>query len=211
MKLYSYWRSSASYRVRIALNLKGLTAEIVPVNLLKSEQKNWEYAQVNPQMRVPALVDHGNVMTQSLAIMEYLEEMHPSNALLPLVPHERARVRALALAVACDISPLGNLGALHYLSKNIGISDEQKQEWIRHWMEEGFAALEQMLMEGATGRFCHGAAPTMADCFLIPQVYNARRFNITLDSYPTIVRIDAACAQLPAFIAAHPSNQSDAI
>jgi maleylacetoacetate isomerase len=210
VKLYSYWRSSASYRVRIALALKGISAEMIPVNLLNAEQKTPSYAQINPQMRLPALVDDVHVLTQSLAIIEYLDEQYPCYPLLPVTPHERARVRALALAVACDISPLNNLGPLNYLTQDLQITDAQKQDWLRHWTHAGFAAVEQML-SGTSGSFCHGATPTLADCCLIPQVYNARRFNISLDAYPTITRIDAACAKHPAFIAAHPAQQKDAM
>ena len=212
MKLYGYWRSSTSYRARIALNLKGLNAEIVPVNLLKGEQRSNEYSKLNPEMRVPMLEDNGHTLTQSLAIIEYLDEMYPQTPLLPVTPHERARVRALALAIACDITPLNNLGPLAYLTTQCGVTEEQKTLWIRHWMEAGFTVVEKILSENsATGRFCHGASPTLADCCLVPQVYNARRFGVDMTPYPTIVRIDAACKELSAFIKAHPSNQPDAV
>ncbi len=211
MKLYSYWRSSASYRVRIALALKGLKAEIVPVNLLKGEQKGAPYAKINPERRVPALMDGGEVLTQSLSIIEYLEEQYPAPPLLPLTPRARARVRALAQIVAGDISPLNNLGPMQFLGQQFGLTQEQKNQWHRHWVIAGFAALEQMLEKSScTGTFCHGAEPTMADCFLVPQVYNARRYHLDLSPYPVIARIDAACAEHPAFIAAHPVNQKDA-
>jgi maleylpyruvate isomerase len=210
MKLYSYFRSSASYRVRIALNLKGLPYDIVPVNLLKSQQKSAEYAAVNPQQLVPALIDNGQVLTQSLAVIEYLDEKYPTIPLLPVAPLERARVRALALAVACEIAPLNNLGPLNFL-KELGLTDEQKTRWYHHWLAKGFKAVEEMLQNDATGTYCHGAAPTMADCVLVPQVFNAQRFNCDLSPYPTLMRIHAACEKHPAFIAAHPSQQPDAV
>lgn len=210
MKLYSYWRSSASYRVRIALALKGLKAEIVPVNLLAGEQKGDAYRAVNPQMRVPALKDNGHLVTQSIAIIEYLDERYPQVPLLPQVPEERAYVRELSLAVATDISPLNNLSQLKYLSEQFGVNEEQKNTWIAHWIANGFAAIEAMLEASPyTSQFCHGASPTMADCLLIPQVYNARRFNCDLSAYPNIERIDANCAALPAFQQAHPDAQPD--
>jgi maleylacetoacetate isomerase len=210
MKLYSYWRSSASYRVRIALALKGLKAEIVPVNLLAGEQKGDAYRAVNPQMRVPALEDNGHLVTQSIAIVEYLDERYPQAPLLPQVPEERAYVRELSLAVATDISPLNNLSQLKYLSEQFGVNEEQKNTWIAHWIANGFAAIEAMLEASPyTSQFCHGASPTMADCLLIPQVYNARRFNCDLSAYPNIERIDANCAALPAFQQAHPDAQPD--
>lgn len=210
MKLYGYFRSSASYRVRIALGLKGMKADAVPVNLLKGEQKEAGYARVNPQQLLPALVlEGGQALTQSLAIMEYLEEVQPSPALLPADALGRARVRALALAVACEIAPLGNSGTLGYLTQALGVSEEDKTAWLHHWMHKGFTAIEAMLAQGA-GRFCHGDLPGLADCCLVPQVYNARRFGVALEAYPTIVRIDAQCAGLPAFAAAHPGKQADA-
>lgn len=212
MKLYSYFRSSASYRVRIALNLKGLAADIIPVSLLKGEQKTDAYRAVNPQQLLPALVDGDEVFTQSLAIIEYLEETRPQPPLLPLTPVERARVRALSLAIACDIAPLCNLGPLQFLTHEMGLYDEQKIQWYRHWLAKGFTALEQMLASSpATGSFCHGSQPTMADCCLVPQVYNARRFHCDLGAYPTLVRISDRCEQHPAFAAAHPAKQVDAL
>lgn len=211
MKLYSYFRSSASYRVRIALNLKGLQAELIPVNLLKGEQKGEEYKKLNPQQLVPALVDGEHTLTQSLAIMEYLEEKFPSPALLPQPLHERARVRALALAIACEIAPLANVGPLNFLTQDMKLSDEQKMQWYRHWLAKGFAAVEQLLASSYTGSYCHGSEPTIADCCLVPQLFNARRFDCDLSPYPTIVRIGDHCAQHPAFAAAHPSKQPDAV
>jgi maleylacetoacetate isomerase len=213
MKLYTYFRSSAAYRVRIALNLKGLPYEAVPVHLLKGggEQLKDEYRAVNPSALVPSLEDEGAILTQSMAILEYLEETHPAVPLLPSDPIARARVRALAQMVACDIHPLNNLRVLRYLVRTLGIGDDVKNEWYKHWVKEGFAALEAHLArDPAPGRFCHADMPTFADCFLVPQVYNASRFDVDMTPYPRIAAIDAACAELPAFQAAHPAQQSDA-
>lgn len=213
MKLYDYFRSSASYRVRIGLHLKGLAFESVPVHLIRDggEQLKPEYRAVNPSALVPSLQDDGTTITQSLAILEYLDEMHPMVPLLPRDALGRARVRSLALAVACDIHPINNLRILRYLVKEAGLTEEAKNAWYVHWVQEGFAALETQLAGSPdTGRFCHGDSPTMADCVLVPQVFNAARFNIDFTPYPVIARIDAACRELPAFIAAHPSQQSDA-
>jgi maleylpyruvate isomerase len=210
MKLYSYFRSSASYRVRIALNLKGLKADIIPVNLLKGEQQSAGYGQVNPQHLLPALIDGEHTLTQSLAIMEYLEEIHPMPPLLPQSPPQRARVRALSLTVACEIAPLNNVGILRYLTGTLGASEEQKNQWYDHWITRGFTALEQMLVQGGSGTYCHGSQPSMADCCLVPQIFNARRFNVDLSPYPTIARIAENCEKHPAFISAHPSRQPDA-
>ena len=217
MKLYSYFRSSASYRVRIALNLKGIAAEMQYVNLLKGEQRGGEYAALNPQKLVPALIisplasgGEGEVLTQSLAIIEYLEETHPTPPLLPEKPVERARVRALALAVACEIAPINNLRVLQYLTGELGASEVAKTQWMHHWMGAGFSALETMLVGSPhTGAFCHGDAPTLADCCLVPQVFNARRFGVDLAPYPTIVRIADHCNTLPAFLDAAPEQQAD--
>ena len=213
MKLYDYFRSSAAYRVRIGLKLKGLDYESVPVHLIKEggEQLGAAYRAINPSALVPALEDSGATITQSLAILEYLDEVHPMVPLMPRDALGRARVRSLALMVACDIHPINNLRVLRYLVKQAGLSEEAKNAWYVHWVQEGFAALEQHLDRSSdTGHFCHGDAPTIADCFLVPQVFNASRFNIDLTPYPTITRIDAACRDLPAFVAAHPSQQGDA-
>jgi maleylacetoacetate isomerase len=212
MKLYGYFRSSAAYRVRIAMNLKGLSAEDSSVHLQKAEQRANDYLAVNPQGLVPALVtDDGHVLTQSLAIVEWLDETHAEPPLLPGDALGRARVRALAQMIACDIHPLDNLRVLNYLLHTLGVSDEQKNGWYRYWIDLGFEALETRLARDAeTGRFCHGDAPTLADICLVPQVSNARRFKMDLTPYPTIVRIDAACQALPAFAAAAPDRQPDA-
>jgi maleylacetoacetate isomerase len=213
MKLYDYFRSSAAYRVRIGLNLKGLQYQSIPVHLVRDggEQLKPAYRAVNPSGLVPALADGDAIITQSLAILEYLDEVHPTAPLMPRDALGRARVRALALAVACDIHPIDNLRVLRYLVKQAGLSEEAKNAWYAHWVNEGFAALETELAgSSATGRFCHGDAPTIADCVLVPQVFNASRFGIDLTPYPTIMRIDAACQAVPAFAAAHPSKQADA-
>lgn len=212
MQLFTYHRSSASYRVRIALNLKGLAVEHIPVNLLKLEQKAAEYATRNPQQLLPTLVtEEGATLTQSLAIIEYLEERFPMPSLLPGVAEERARVRALAQAVACEMAPLNNLRVLNYLVQELGSSEAQKLEWYRHWIAVGFAAVERLLQDAQTGTFCHGNLPTLADCCLVPQVYNARRFDCDMEAYPTINRIVTACEGLSAFREAHPSRQVDAV
>ncbi len=213
MKLYTYFRSSAAYRVRIALNLKGLAYESIPVHLLNSggEQLQPAYRAINPAALIPALDDEGSTVTQSLAIIEYLDETRLAFPLLPSDPLGRARVRALALTVACEIHPLGNLRVLKYLVRNLHVSDEAKLEWSRHWVQLGFATLEAHLAsDPQTGRFCHGDTPTMADCCLIPQVFNARRVDVDMTPYPTVMRIHAACEALPAFFAAHPAQQPDA-
>ena len=213
MKLYTYFRSSAAYRVRIALNLKGLAYDAVPVHLLKEggQQLKPEYRAINPAALIPALEDDGAVVTQSLAIIEYIDEMHPEVPLMPADPLGRARVRALALDVACDIHPLGNLRVLKYLVHQLGASEDDKTKWYVHWVSEGLAAIEAHLASSKdTGRFCHGDTPTLADCCLVPQVFNALRFNIDMAQFPTIARINAACGELPAFANAHPSKQPDA-
>lgn len=212
MKLYTYFRSSAAYRLRIALNLKGLPYDAVPVHLIKGggEQLKDDYRAINPSALVPSLQDDGATITQSMAIIEYLEETQPAVPLLPSAPLARARVRALAQMVACDIHPLNNLRVLRYLVRTLAIAEDAKNEWYRHWVKEGFAGLEAHLAsDPSPGRFCHGDTPTIADCFLVPQVFNAARFDIDMTPYPRIAAIDAACAELPAFIAAHPSQQPD--
>jgi maleylacetoacetate isomerase len=212
--LYSYWRSSAAYRVRIALNLKGIDYEVSPVHLVKDggEQHRDAYRAVNPQQLIPALVDGEHVVRESLAIMEYLEEAYPDTPrLLPGDPLARSRVRALAQMVVCDIHPIGNLRVLQYLERELRVDDDWRLAWSRHWIEIGFEAIEAVLAgDGHAGRFCEGDTPTMADCCLVPQVYNARRFEVPLDRCPTIVRIDAACRELEAFKRASPEVQSDA-
>lgn len=212
MKLYGYFRSSAAYRVRIALNLKGLAPEALSLHLAKGQQRASDYLALNPQGLVPALVtDEGAVLTQSLAIIDWLEETYPEPPLLPANALGRARVRSVALAIACDIHPINNLRVLNYLTNTLGVSDEQKNGWYRYWIDTGFEALERRLArEPGTGRFCHGDAPTLADICLVPQVANARRYKMDLAPYPTITRIDAACQALPAFAAAVPERQPDA-
>ena len=212
MKLYSYFRSSASYLVRIALNLKKIPHETDFVHLLKNggEQRSAAYAAVNPQKLVPALATEEGVFTQSLAIIEYLEETHPETPLLPATAAERARVRAIAQLMACDIHPLNNLRVLQYLQNHLQADEAAKNAWYAHWIIEGFDALEQLLQSPQTGRFCHGDTPTLADCCLVPQVYNAQRFKVDLGAYPEISRINAECMRLPEFAAAAPENQPDA-
>ncbi|MFP6759925.1 MAG: maleylacetoacetate isomerase [Alphaproteobacteria bacterium] len=213
MKLYGYFRSSAAYRVRIALNLKGLAYDSAAVHLVRGggEQFCAEFLALNPQGLVPAFEDGGAVLTQSLAILEYLEETHPEPALLPDDPVERARVRALALAIACDIHPLNNLRVLSYVSGTLGQGDEARAAWYRHWVETGLAAVEALVAgHPMTGTFCHGDTPSHADLCLVPQIANARRFDCDLTPCPELVRIDAACAALAAFIDAAPQNQPDA-
>jgi maleylacetoacetate isomerase len=210
LKLYSYFRSSAAYRVRIALNLKGLSYDIVPVHLTKGggEQRRPEYKSINPQMRVPALVARdGQVLTQSLAIIEYLEETHPEPRLLPRDPVERAKVRALAQAIACDIHPLNNLIVLQHLKRTLHHDQATIDAWYVHWIVSGFEAVETMI---APAPYAFGAQVTLADACLVPQVANARRYNVPLERFPNIVAVDAACQQLSAFERARPDKQPDA-
>ena len=211
MKLYGFSRSSAAYRVRIALGLKGLSYDYVSIHLAKGEQYNPEYGSVNPQNLVPVLEDEGSLLYQSLAIIQYLEETHPQPRLIPAAPLERNRVRSLALIVACEIHPLNNTRVLNYLTGNLGLTEDQKREWYRHWVKTGFTALEKRLAtEPWTGRFCHGDTPGFADISLVPQVANANRFKVDLTAFPTIVRINAECLKLEAFKKAAPENQPDA-
>ena len=213
LRLYGYWRSSAAYRVRIALGLKGLAYEHVTVHLVRDggEQRTAEYRRINPQGRVPSLEHDGRVLTQSLAIIEYLEEIWPEPALLPAGAAARARVRALAQLIACDIHPLNNLRVLQYLSRTLGQNEASPDDWYRHWISDGFAALETLLAQSTeTGRYCHGDVPGLADACLVPQVYNARRYQCDLAAFPTILRIDQACNALPAFDLARPERQPDA-
>ena len=210
MKLYTYFRSSAAFRVRIALNLKGLAYAPQFVHLAKGEHRKPDYAEVNAQALVPTLVlDDGTRLTQSLAIIEYLDEKHPQPPLVPSNPLERARVRALSLLVACEIHPLNNLRVLQHLKRQLGQNEEQVNSWYRHWVADGLQKFEAELKNG-TGRFCHGDTPTMADCCLVPQIFNAKRFQCDLAPYPATLRAFAACMELEAFDRAQPSRQPDA-
>ncbi|HUJ87940.1 MAG TPA: maleylacetoacetate isomerase [Burkholderiales bacterium] len=211
MKLYTYFRSSAAFRVRIALNLKGLSYESRFVHLARGEHRRPEYSALNPQALVPALADDGGLLTQSLAIIEYVEEKYPSPALLPEDLLGRARVRSLALLVACEIHPLNNLRALQYLVNELGRSEQEKNNWYQHWIHDGMAKLEADLARGpGTGQFCHGDTPTLADCCLVPQVFNAQRFKCDLSHAPTALRVFDECMKLDAFQRAQPSRQPDA-
>lgn len=211
MKLYSYWRSSAAYRVRIALNLKQLSFETIPVHLIKDggQQHSAEYQLLNPNQLVPTYVDGELSLNQSLAIIEYLDEMYPEPVLLPEDPAVKAQVRALALDIACDIHPLNNLRVLQYLTGPLALNEDQKTEWNHHWLHTGFRALEQRLQTTA-GEFCYGDSVTLADVCLVPQMYNALRFKLDTLEYPTISRIYHHCQQLAAFALAAPEQQSDA-
>lgn len=213
LTLYGYFRSSASYRVRIALNLKGLAYTVVPVHLVLDggQQHAPAYAQMNPAQLVPTLVDGDFALGQSLAILEYLEETHPTPALLPTGAAQRARVRAMAQTIACEVHPLNNLRVLQYLEQELHVDAVAKAQWYRHWITLGFTAIEAMLANSAeTGTFCHGNAPTFADCCLIPQINNSRRFDTPLEAFPHILRIEAACMALRAFQQARPEAQPDA-
>lgn len=211
MKLFTYFRSSAAYRVRIALGLKELEYEPVFVHLRAAQHRAPEYATLNPARLVPALIEGPEVLTQSLAIIEYLEETYPEPALLPADPLLRARARAIAQTVACDIHPLNNLRVLTYLKDELKVSKQKVDGWYRHWVTEGFEGLEQSLTKAdSTGTFCLGESPTLADVCLVPQVYNAVRFGVDMTPYPTISRIHAACQELPAFSRAAPEAQPDA-
>jgi maleylpyruvate isomerase len=210
MKLYSYFRSSAAYRVRIALNLKGLPYDTIPVHLVKDGGHNRrpEFRAVNPQMRVPVLVtDAGDVLIQSVAIIEYLDETKPQPALLPKDPLARAKVRALAELIACDIHPLNNIGPLRYLKNDMGQEQDAIDHWYQHWVTAGFEALETLM---APAPYACGADVTLADLCLVPQVYNARRLKVPLQKFPKIVAVDKACQALPAFDRARPEKQPDA-
>lgn len=203
--LFDYHRSSASYRVRIALNLKGVGYDRVPVNLLEGGQRSSDYRAVNAQAFVPTLDIDGHRLTQSLAIVSYLDSTRPEPPLLPSDPADAALVRAMALTVACDIHPLNNLRVLKYLKDELGQEQEARDNWYRHWVAEGLAALEAMA-EGRSGRFLFGDSPTLADLCLVPQLFNARRFEVPLGPYPTLVRADSEAGRLDAFAAAHPDR-----
>ena len=207
--LYDYWRSSAAYRVRIALNLKGVEYESRQVDLREDEHKSTEFRAVNPQALVPALEIDGHRLTQSLAIINYLDLRYPNQPLLPASALERAHVVAMAMAVACDIHPLNNLRVLKYLKNELGQPQEAVDKWYRHWVSEGLAGLEGLAAPRA-GKFLFGDAPTGADVCLVPQLYNARRFDVPLDDYPTLLRADENANKLDAFVKAHPDNQEQA-
>ncbi|HEV2595203.1 MAG TPA: maleylacetoacetate isomerase [Sphingomicrobium sp.] len=204
--LYDYWRSSASYRVRIALNLKGIDYEIRQIDLREGEQKSADYRSINPQGLVPMLEIDGHRLTQSVAIINYLDLRHPNPPLLPVLAAERAHVVAMAMAIACDIHPLNNLRVLKYLKDELGHSQDEIDRWYAHWIEEGLPGLEAMAAP-RSGKFLFGDGPTGADVLLVPQLYNARRYNVPLDSYPTLLRAEENADKLEAFAAAHPDRQ----
>jgi maleylacetoacetate isomerase/maleylpyruvate isomerase len=209
MELYNYFRSSASYRVRIALALKGLDYDYKSVHLQKNEQFNESYAAVSAARLVPLLRDGDHTITQSLAIIEYLDETHPEPPLLPKTPIERARVRTLALDIACEIHPINNLRVLRYLVRDMKVAEDDKNRWYRHWVETGLETVERQLA-AAPARYCHGDTPTLADCVLVPQIFNAQRFECRLDHVPHVMRVFEACMELPAFENTRPEKCPDA-
>ncbi|HRO62451.1 maleylacetoacetate isomerase [Thermomonas sp.] len=213
LQLYSYWRSSAAYRVRIGLNLKGLDYEIIPVHLVRDggQQHAPEYRAINPQELVPTLLHGQRRLTQSLSILEYLDEVWPDRPLLPATARERQRARALGLLVACDIHPLNNLRVLQYFEREWHVPQPERDGWVRHWIEAGFRVAELQLADHpSTGTYCDGDTPGFSDCCLIPQIYNARRHGVDMTAYPALCRIEAECLALPEFDAARPENQPDA-
>jgi maleylpyruvate isomerase len=213
VKLFGYFRSSAAYRVRIALNLKNIEWQSEIIHLTKNggEQFSEFYQNLNPQSLLPTLEDDGNYFTQSLAILEYIEEVYPDPPLLPTLPTQRAHVRSIALAVACDIHPINNLRVLKYLTQELKIDEVQKTAWYRHWISTGLGAIETMLTQHPeTGKFCHGSSVSLADICLVPQVFNANRFDCDMAAYPTITRINDACISMKEFQQAMPENQPDA-
>jgi maleylacetoacetate isomerase/maleylpyruvate isomerase len=211
VQLFNYFRSSASYRVRIALALKGLAYDYVPVQIAKNEQFQPAFDAIAPAHLVPVLKDGEHLLTQSLAIIEYLEETHPEPPLLPRAAAERARVRSLALDIACEIHPLDNLRVLRYLVRELKVSEEDKDRWYRHWVEAGLEAVERQLAASPlTGRYCHGDTPTLADCCLVPQIFNAQRMSCRTDHVPTVMRLFGACMEHPAFVSTQPSACPDA-
>ena len=212
MKLHSYFRSSASYRVRIALALKGLPYDYVPVHLVKGEQHSTHYTRISSSGLVPTLVTHdGEALSQSMAIIEYLDEVYPNPPLLPSTPSERAHVRALAQVIACEIHPLNNLRVLQYLTQQLKVDDEAKNHWYHHWVRLGLQTIERELEKFPATTYCFGETPTMADCFLVPQIFNAQRFGVSVADLPRIMAVHEACASLPAFQNAHPSACPDAV
>ena len=211
IKLYGYWRSSAAYRVRVALNLKNIEHQLISVHLVKDggQQHQASYVEMNPTHLVPTLVDGDFTLNQSIAIIDYLEDIYPQSSLYPDNVKDKATVKALAFDIACDVHPLNNLRILQYLDKNLGVSSDQKTAWYHHWITTGFAALEKQLSKTA-GEFCFGDSVTVADLCLIPQIYNAKRFNVEMTKFPIINKIEANCQKLQAFIDALPENQADA-
>ena len=209
MKLYNYFRSSASFRVRIALEIKGLSYDYVPVHLVKGEHKQPGYAALAPEMLVPHLEVDDHNLAQSMAIIEYLDETHPEPALLPVDPLGRAQVRALAQSIACEIHPLNNLRVLKYLVKELGASEETKNTWYRYWVRSGLEAFERQLAQLPASRFCWGDAPTLTDCCLVPQIFNGQRFDVSFDGLPRTMAAFEACMALPAFQRAQPSSCPD--
>ncbi|GAA4352479.1 maleylacetoacetate isomerase [Kangiella taiwanensis] len=214
LKLYSYWRSTAAYRVRAALNIKRLSYSIIPIHLVKDggEQHKPEYAEKNPQELVPLLDDNGKLLSQSMAICEYLDDVYDGPSLLPSEPFLKAKVRSVCQIIACDIHPLDNLRVLQYLKGELNVSDEQKDTWYAHWIIKGFTAIERMLKDyQSQGPFCFGEELTLADVFLVSQIYNARRFNVDLSDFPRLVEIEQHCLTLDAFKDAKPEAQPDAV
>jgi maleylacetoacetate isomerase len=209
MELYSYFRSSASFRVRIALGLKGLAYDYKAVHLVKSEQLGSTFAAVSANQLVPLLQDGTHTLTQSMAIIEYLDEVHPQPPLLPATAAERARVRAIAQDIACEIHPLNNLRVLRYLVGDLKLSEDDKNRWYRHWVETGLTVVERQL-SALPSTYCHGDKPSLADCLLVPQIFNAQRLNCKLDHVPQVMRVFDACMQLPAFERAQPKHCPDA-
>lgn len=212
VRLYSYWRSSSAYRVRIALNLKGISYRQKHVHLVRDggEQNRPDYREVNPLGLVPALEHDGQTIVQSMAIIEYLEEVFPERPLLPADFIERSRVRSIAQSICSEIQPLNNLAVMQYLKDRMQQPDESVRAWYSHWIDRGFSAVEAWLSSSGSGEFCHGNSPGLADCYLVPQVYNAERFSCDLDPYPNIQRITARCREEDAFVRAAPENQADA-
>jgi maleylacetoacetate isomerase len=208
MKLYSFPTSSASYRVRIVLNLKGVPLEIETVNLIENEQRRPRYRRINPQARIPSLeLDDGTILTQSLAIIDYLEQVYPTPSIYPASPALRASALAVALAIASEVQPLNTALVTDYLRDNYGQEESGRSEWMAHWMREGFAAVEQLI---EARPFAFGETPTIADVCIVPQVFNARRFKVDIADFPKLVAVDDAAAAIPAFAAAHPSRQTGA-
>ncbi|WP_184533516.1 maleylacetoacetate isomerase [Variovorax sp. Sphag1AA] len=210
MKLHNYFRSSASFRVRIALNLKGLDFDYIPVHIARGDHKTGPFSAISPDMLVPLLEDDGERLTQSMAIIEYLDEVYPEPALLPNDPVGRAKVRALSQTIACEIHPLNNLRVLKYLVRDLKVDDDAKNTWYRHWVREGLLAFERQLALLPASTYCYGNTPTMADCCLVPQIFNGQRFDCDFSGLPRTMAAFEACMQLEAFQRAQPSQSPDA-